>query len=45
MMSFMQIYSVVSEEKLFEEIDNDDVDDDNGCQVMAIAHMAYGQVS
>ena len=29
---------------MFEEIVNDD-DDDDGCQVMAIAHMAFGQVS
>ena len=43
-MSFMQIHSVVSEEKMFEEIANDD-DDDNGSQVMAIAHLAYTQVS
>ena len=37
----MQIYSVVSEEKKFEEI----VNNDDGRQVMAIAYMAYGQVS
>ena len=37
----MQIYSVVSEEKMFEEI----VNDDDGCQVMAIAHMVYDQVN
>ena len=41
MISFMQIYSVVSEETMFEQI----VNNDNGHQVMAIAHMAYGQVS
>ena len=33
---------VVSEEKSFEKIVNDD--DDDGRQVMAIAHMAFGQV-
>ena len=32
--SFMQIYSVASEEKMFEEIVNND--DDNGRQMMAI---------
>ena len=37
----MQIYSIVSEEKMFEEI----VNDDDGRQMMAIVHMAYGQVS
>ena len=37
---FMHIYSVISE-KMFEEI----VNDDDGRQVMAIAHVAYGQVS
>ena len=41
MISFIQIYLVVLEVKMFEEIVKDDV----GCQVMAIAHMAYGQVS
>ena len=41
--SFMQIYSVVSEET-FEEIVNND-DDEDGHQVMAIAHMVHGQVS
>ena len=35
----MQIYSVVSEGKMFEEIVNDN--DDDGCQVMAKAHMRY----
>ena len=35
--SFMQIYSVVSKEKMFEEIVNDDNND--GHQVMAIAYM------
>ena len=39
--SFMKICSVVSEEKKFEEI----VNDDEWRQVMAIVHMAYGQVS
>ena len=39
----MQIYLVVSEEKMFEEIVNDD--DDEGRQMMAIAHLVYGQVS
>ena len=44
--SFMQIYLVVSE-KMFEEInnDNDDEDDNDGRQVMAIVHLVYGQVS
>ena len=37
----MQIYSVVSEKKMFEEI----INDDDRRQVMAIAHLAYGQVS
>ena len=37
----MQIFSVVSEEKNFEEI----VNDGDGRLVMAIAHMAYDQVS
>ena len=39
----MQIYSLLSEEKMFEEIVKDN--DTDGRQVMAIAHMACGQVS
>ena len=38
----MQIYSVVSEEKMFVEIVNNN---DDGRQVMAVVQMAYGQVS
>ena len=37
----MQILLVVSEEKMFEEI----VNDDDGRQVMAIAHIAHNQGS
>ena len=55
MQSFMKFCPVVSEEKIFEEIVNDrrqttddgrqTTDDDDGRQVMAIAHVASGQVS
>ena len=47
MLSFIQIHSVVSEEKMFEKLlttTDDDVDDDDvddGRQVMRKAHMAF----
>ena len=47
MLSFIQIYSVVSEEKMFEKLltttddDVDDDDDDDGRQLMRKAHMAF----
>ena len=43
MLSFIQIHSVVSEEKMFEKLltTTDDDDDDDGRQVMRKAHMAF----
>ena len=37
-------FNIFSEEKMFEELLTTK-DDDDGRQVMAIAHMAYGQMS
>ena len=42
--SLVLINQIVSEEKSSVPLVNDD-DDDDGRQVMAIAHMAFGQVS
>ena len=45
-LSSVPIGQVVSEEKSFEKLLTATTDnDDNGCQVMAIAHMAFGQVN
>ena len=46
--SLVPIGQVVSEEKIFEKLlttKDDDDDNNDGRQVIAIAHMAYGQVS
>ena len=44
--SFVLIGQVVSEENIFlEKLLTTDDDDDDGLQVMAIAHMAFGQLS
>ena len=46
-LSLIPIGQVVSEEKIFEKFLMDDGDDNDGDerQVMAIAHMAFGQMS
>ncbi len=42
MLSFIQIHSVVSEEKMFEKLlTTTDDDDDDGRQVIRKAHMAF----